>query len=607
MISVLSVSKRFRMEAVLALSLLFLGPIAVRGAVINAQSVSRADVGAAVTAATDGDVVMVPSGSATWQTTLTVTKNIEIIGAGEGVTIITENLSRTGNPPLFSVSLNHESAAPAYSFRLSGMTLKSANSTPLAADHGFISLVGLSNPAAVPPPHVAGCVSRVRIDHMTWDNLNGIAIIVDSCLGVADHITQITATSVYQSYPIKVFMNNWTPAVNPATGSALPKTYLAQKGFGSWADDPYWGTDKFWFFEDCNFTCPTQLADDEEGGRVVFRHCTINGGFGISSHGMEGRANPGVKQEEVYNNYFNTDRLFAQLRSGSALYFNNKSTAMSKGMAFHIYRQTRTVDNWGAASGDNRYDNNAVGGPLYTGTVTAMTGTSSDGTVSSITDSNQSNFNSIDLTDGSLYAVNDLDDPSDVTKDAGWKYFHNTVSAVSGKTLSLQNEVDGPNGQYCAHWRVGHRYEIRKVLAAYGQPGQGKGDLLNTIPTDGSYSTYTYPATSGAKATYPQAGYPLEPCYSWNNTDDKFGYLGFNNPDNTSLKEGRDYIDLPERSVSAQNVGYPPQVYSRATSNYPNVGAGQTVPYTPFTYPHPLTTDGGGTPPGAPSDLHVVQ
>ena len=227
----------------------------LEGDTIIAKSASRADVGAAVAAATDGDTVTIPAGTVTWTSTLTVTKNIQIIGAGEGSTVITENLPRANNASLFDISLSHESSAPAYSFRLSGMTLKSANPVALATDNAFIELRGTSHGTDSPVPYVRGCVSRCRIDHMTWDNLNGLSLLVDSCLGVADHITSIANDAGSPS--IKVFMQNWTPEVNPADGVALPKSYLAVKGFGSWADDSYWGTDKFWFFEDSNF----HLAD----------------------------------------------------------------------------------------------------------------------------------------------------------------------------------------------------------------------------------------------------------------------------------------------------------------------------------------------------------
>ncbi len=613
-------------RSILALAILGVASASSHAGTINARSASRVDVGTAVTLAKDGDTVLVPAGAATWTTTLPILKNISLQGAGEGKTVIIENLSRSGSPPLIGVSLSHDSPASSkYSFRLSGFTFKSAAGTKsLGYDRAFITVTGhssyVSSPtAANPAPYVLGCVSRVRLDHLTFDRLNGICMIVDSCLGVGDHITQVGIGGVY---PIKTRHTNWTPGVR-ADGRG-PMTTLAQRGFGSWADDPYWGTDKFWFWEDSNFSNNPNMCDNLGGARVVIRHCTMDG-LGMASHGMEGEGNAGIKQLEAYNNYFVlSGPSFAQpIRSGSGLFFNNKLANCMNGPAFYTYRQTRTENNWGAADGTNRYDNNAGGAPLYTGTVTATNG------LNSITDNNRANFSLINLTDGSFYSVNDLDNPANNSFDPGWKYHHAGVWSVSGKTLNLLTE-DGNGGgstfgNFSAAWKVGHRYEVRKVLACFGQAGQGKGRLLNpggTVPfgAGASYNTYFWPATSGVKAAYPQAGFPLEPCYAWNNTDSQNGQLGFysNGPKNASLRANRDYFNKGELTpLAVQKVGYPAQDYTHATTNYSHIGPGGTTLYKPYTYPHPLASDGVPAPtptptgnptatPNAPTDLRVV-
>jgi len=598
---------KFACYWLLAVAIWFGTQIVGDAAVITAQSASRADVGAAVALADDGDTVLVPAGSATWTSTLTVTKNILLIGAGEDQTIITENLTRTDDPPLISVSLSHDSPSQfPYSFRLSGFKFTSANptGTALTGDDAFIEVTGLSHATDSVRPYVRGCVSRVRLDHLTLQSLNGIFIRMESVLGVGDHITTIESGTTYDANTMVVWHTNWTPAVDPATGNPIPSNYSATKAYGSWADDPYWGTDKYWFFEDCNFTMPdnTNVSDDQQGARVVYRHCTFNGGGGVATHGMEGRQQMGVKQHEIYNNLFLSaaDRSFAQHRSGSVLYFNNKSDKLNSGVMFKNYRETRTDTNWGMASGDNRYDKNLGGSPLYTGTVTATNGTTS------ITDSNQANFNSINLTDGTLYGIVDKDVSAGTRTDPGWLYKGNTVKDKSGNTLTLSYESG-----FSPTWVVGHKYEIRKMTAAFGQTGQGKGNLLNGGTNGlGAYETYPYPATSGPKATYPQEGYPLEPCYSWNNTDNTHGYLAFSRTTTSttelSVLEGRDYFNLSERTIETQNVGYPPVSYTRATSSYPNIGPNQMVPYTPYTYPHPLTQDQGSEAPSPPEDLRII-
>src|SRR5439155_16633778 len=66
----------------------------VEAAIINAASCSRADVGNAVTSASDGDAVHVPPGTCSWTSTLTITKGITLAGAGIDQTIIQDDIPR---------------------------------------------------------------------------------------------------------------------------------------------------------------------------------------------------------------------------------------------------------------------------------------------------------------------------------------------------------------------------------------------------------------------------------------------------------------------------------------------------------------------------------
>src|SRR5579859_2642983 len=79
----------------------------------SAVSASLSDVQAAVNAASPGDTVLVPAGKSTWSSSLSISKQINLIGAGNNATFITNAIS--GNGYLFSVSL-----ANGNSFRVSG-------------------------------------------------------------------------------------------------------------------------------------------------------------------------------------------------------------------------------------------------------------------------------------------------------------------------------------------------------------------------------------------------------------------------------------------------------------------------------------------------------
>src|ERR1700720_710080 len=70
----------------------------VEGAVINARSASLADVNSAVASASDGDTVAVPAGSASWTSTLSVTKGITLQGAGSDTTVILDDVPREEPP-----------------------------------------------------------------------------------------------------------------------------------------------------------------------------------------------------------------------------------------------------------------------------------------------------------------------------------------------------------------------------------------------------------------------------------------------------------------------------------------------------------------------------
>ena len=67
----------------------------VEGATINAKSVSFGDVRSAVASAKDGDTVAVPAGSATWTSSLNITKNITLQRAGAESTIIVDDVPQT--------------------------------------------------------------------------------------------------------------------------------------------------------------------------------------------------------------------------------------------------------------------------------------------------------------------------------------------------------------------------------------------------------------------------------------------------------------------------------------------------------------------------------
>ena len=98
----------------------------------------------------------------------------------------------------------------------------------------------------------------------------------------------------------------------------------------------------------------------------------------------------------------------------------------------------------------------------------------------------------------------------------------------------------------------GDIYEIWRINHSLDQPGLGKGNLLKGLP--------------GLPAKWPNQ--VSEPCYSWNNTNEVNGQVNF-----------------------SAGPGVRANVHYFNNTRMPG--------YTPYTYPHPLTGNGGTPLPGA--------
>jgi hypothetical protein len=75
-------------------------PLATKAATLNAASAAYQDVYNAVQAAQDGDTVIIPAGTASWTSTHTITKAIQIfsanINATDDLTVIQDNVAPVG-------------------------------------------------------------------------------------------------------------------------------------------------------------------------------------------------------------------------------------------------------------------------------------------------------------------------------------------------------------------------------------------------------------------------------------------------------------------------------------------------------------------------------
>ena len=161
------------------------------------------------------------------------------------------------------------------------------------------------------------------------------------------------------------------------------------------------------------------------------------------------------------------------------------------------------------------------------------------------------------LGDGVSFIIINLSSPVDKNGEHAQSYL------IGNSSNSLKQ------GNAANPFHVGDRYEIWKVKTSLDQPGQGSGILLT-----GSAPPNVSPVT------WPQRGYPREPCYSWNNIDPTNGRQMDITAQEPSIKLGRDYFNRT-----------------------PKPG------YTPFVYPHPLVNGVSSTPTPtpAPTPIPTVQ
>src|SRR6516162_4468897 len=241
------------------------------------------------TNAQDGDTITLPAGTFIWTAGVSLTKGITVSGqttiTGAGTanctaddqTIIIDDLSRTNSYILRATT------SAGKSFRLTGVTFR----------WGSINQIGSGGAIRL---RSVGLAQSVRVDHCHFDHLNwGYDIqLGDWIYGVEDH-NLIECVGAGLSHRIE----------HDAWGGA-------HGGNASWADYPYFGSEKFWFIEDNTIrgsgTASTSAKTDAyAGGRYVARHNYVqDASFG--GHGTVGGSTSGphgMRESLVYSNTIN--------------------------------------------------------------------------------------------------------------------------------------------------------------------------------------------------------------------------------------------------------------------------------------------------------------
>jgi hypothetical protein len=552
--SVSSRPRRCRAVLAAAIFVIVLGRVEA-GVTITALSASLVDVKTAIAVANDGDTVVIPAGTASWTSTVTITKGITLTGAttvnttgagGANVTgsandqtIIVDDIPRVGGQaPILSITLGS-----AQSFRISGITLRASTTTTASAGGGQVRFGG-----------GGGGSNTIRIDHCHFDGLYGEFIHVYSGNGVIDHCLM---DGKHACSAVLFGSGSWGGGSNAF-------------GDGAWADYPSLGSGKFMFIEDCilnNTASPLVQTncnlDTYQAGRYVARHNTFNDCL-ANTHGTEsGGRSRAARAQEIYNNTFQTIHLSGatagQLRGGTLLIHDNAYIgSFTSGMGLRCYRELATWANWGCATGVNPLDVNDPANRYATGTVRATTSTTMSDSTASWTPGQWVGY--------MLY---------NSTNNLGSEITANTSTQI---TFALSS--DGVSLSFS----VGNTYQINKVLVALDQVGRGKGDLMSGVPPINT--------TTGTASQFHQA---QEPVYSWNNTLNGAN-VDLNNYGDPTIKANRDYYNL--------GGGFGSSTPSSVSATYVAALNGSNYAGT-YTYPHPLVT-GALAVPAAPNNLRVT-
>jgi hypothetical protein len=273
---------------------------------------SQSDVQAAVTNASDGDTINIPSGSFNWGSSyITWTdKNISVIGAGIDVTTITVSGSWA-----FLVYDNTKA-----SFRISSMTLTGSPGS------GYFSIDSSyqTNFAVM----YGWRVDHIKMSHGSTKPGYGSVMIAGVNYGVFDNCQLITNYDWGEFFFFELY-----GYANYHDGKELSFSGLGQiKGGYSWAQPMGFGTQEAIYIEDCTFSAPNMSGaghpfDGGYGTKVVLRHSTSVGG-GPLIHPVS-TDHLGTIKYEIYNNSFSgaayTGWFALQIQSGgSGVVFNNQ-------------------------------------------------------------------------------------------------------------------------------------------------------------------------------------------------------------------------------------------------------------------------------------------
>jgi hypothetical protein len=287
---------------------------------INTKSLLVEDIQAAIDTAISGDIIKLPEGTATWETTLTIPddKKITLFGKGVDKTII----STSENAPRTLINMSYSGS------RVTNIGFELAN------DNGDGISVG----------GIGWRIDNCKFDNMISHTIEGVVVWGTSrnsaCpTGVVDHC-EFNSTR------------------------ALVVGYAGLLANEIWSEPLELGTDNAVFIEDCifNFKKFGNAIDANYGGRYVFRYNTLYDVY-IEAHSVQGN-NRAARSWEIYENIINKVELAVWtpffMRGGTGVIFNNTITGYwsSPTVTVDNRRSFETFSISGTCDGTSPWDGN---------------------------------------------------------------------------------------------------------------------------------------------------------------------------------------------------------------------------------------------------------